>query len=124
MSPRVLLVEDDPDIRRIASLALGVVGGFDVQTAAGGAEALKAISAVVPDLVLLDVMMPEMDGIATLAALRADERLNDVPIVFMTAKVQRGDIERYVQMGAAGVIRKPFDSMGLAAEVMAFVRSK
>jgi two-component system, OmpR family, response regulator len=113
----LLYVEDDPDIQEIAVLALGHVGGFSVTVASSGPEALELATACVPDLILLDVMMPGMDGLATLERLRAAPETNSVPVIFMTAKVQDREIQSYRKAGAVGVIAKPFDPMTLAEQV-------
>jgi CheY-like chemotaxis protein len=114
MLTRILFVEDDPDIQMIAQLALEAVGGFTVALCSSGAEALRAAPAFQPDLILLDVMMPGMDGPTTLQALRAEQALASTPVVFMTAKVQRHEIEQYRALGAIDVIAKPFDPMTLS----------
>lgn len=114
---RVLVVEDDADIRKVAQLALEAVGGLTVQLCAGGREALVIAPTFAPQLILLDVMMPDMDGIATLHALRARPDLAAIPVIFMTAKVQAPDLQRYVELGAIGTITKPFDPMQLADDV-------
>ena len=111
---KILLVEDEPDIRAVAQLALEAIGGFTVRLCEGGEAALAALPEFAPDLVLLDVMMPGMDGPATLAALRALPQGGDVPVIFMTAKVQQAEIEGYRRLGAIGVVAKPFDPMTLA----------
>lgn len=116
---RILYVEDDTDIQEIATLALETVGGFTVQVCSSGRDALDAATAFMPDCVLLDVMMPGMDGPATLAALRADAATAGIPVIFMTAKVQPAEVEQLSSLGAIGVIAKPFDPMTLAAEVRA-----
>ncbi len=110
---RILLVEDEPDIQTIAKLALETVGGFDVLACSSGPEAVAAAPAFAPDLVLLDMLMPEMDGLATLAALRTAPELTEVPVVFLTAKVQQRDVERFLSAGAVDVVTKPFDPMKL-----------
>lgn len=110
----VLLVEDDPDIRMIAEIALADVGGMGVMACADGPAALDAFAAARPDVVVLDVMMPGMDGPDVLKALRALPGGGDVPVVFMTARVRGEDVEHYMALGAAGVIAKPFDPMVLA----------
>lgn len=114
---RILYVEDEPDIRAVARIALETVGGFKLLVCGSGQEALTAAPAFAPDLILLDVMMPGMDGPSTFAALRALPEFEDTPIVFMTAKVQAHEVVRYRQMGALDVIPKPFDPMTLAATV-------
>ncbi len=112
---RILMVEDDLDIQVVARLSLEAVGGFAVEVCAGGAQALQAVEAFAPDLILLDVMMPDMDGPTVLQHLRARESTRDVPIVFMTAKAQSQEIVAYLEMGALAVISKPFDPMQLPA---------
>jgi CheY-like chemotaxis protein len=114
---KVLYVEDEADIRAVAEIALAGLGGLEVQTCANGYGAADAVRAFAPDLVLLDVMMPGMDGVATLAALRADPSLPPVPVAFMTARTLPSEIEHYIKLGAIGVIRKPFDPVTLAGEV-------
>lgn len=114
---KILLVEDEPDIRAVAEIALESVGGFSVRLCADGAAALAALPEFAPDLVMLDVMMPGMDGPATLAELRKLPEGAAVPVIFMTAKVQQSEIEGYRKLGAAGVIAKPFDPMTLAERV-------
>ena len=114
---RILYVEDDPDIRAVAELALVDVGGFEVLLCESGPEALDKIDGFGPDLVLLDVMMPVMDGPETLRALRARPGGLDAPVVFMTARLQPSEVEEYLEMGAIGVIPKPFDPMTLADQI-------
>lgn len=114
---KVLYVEDDADIRMIATLALETVGGLQLKACPSGAEALAAAPAFAPDLLLLDVMMPGLDGPATLVKLRELPGTAATPVVFMTAKVQASEVEAYKAMGAIGVITKPFDPMTLAAQV-------
>lgn len=116
---RILCVEDDPDIQAIIAIALGELGGFDVVTCSSGPEALERLPDLAPQFVLLDVMMPGMDGMATLEALRALPAGAEVPVAFMTAKAQRHEIDHYRQAGAVGVIVKPFDPIGLADQVRA-----
>jgi two-component system OmpR family response regulator len=116
----ILYVEDDPDIQTIAQIALETVGGFTLHTCSSGREALDAAaSKFIPDLILLDVMMPEMDGPTTLAGLRQLPQTVNTPVVFMTAKVQGSEIANYKVLGALGVIAKPFDPMQLAQQVNA-----
>ncbi len=114
---RVLLVDDEPDIRRIGQLSLEAVGGLKVALASSGAEALELAQKAPPDCILLDVMMPEMDGPACLMKLKELPATRAIPVLFMTAKVQTAEVERYLALGAVGVIRKPFDPMTLAADV-------
>jgi two-component system OmpR family response regulator len=114
---RVLLVEDDPDIQVVASLALAELGGLTVEICGSGAETLGAVQAFRPDLILLDVMMPDMDGITALKALREDPVLGDTPVVFMTARAQPHEVAHYRNLGSLGVITKPFEPESLAEKV-------
>ena len=116
---RILYVEDEPDIQTVAKLALEMVGGFTVKVCSCGEEALREAVAFAPDLILLDVMMPGMDGPSTLKAMQALPELADVPVVFMTAKVQPAEVAYYKSLGARDVIAKPFDPMTLASQVQA-----
>jgi CheY-like chemotaxis protein len=102
-------------------MSLTRVGKFEVRTASSGAEALKLVAERRPDVIILDVMMPEMDGPTTLAALRRDEATASIPVILMTAKVLATEVEQWRSIGAAGVIRKPFDPMSLATEVRKIV---
>jgi DNA-binding response OmpR family regulator len=119
MTIRILYVDDEPDIREVASLSLGLDPDFEVRDCAGGAEALEAMRDWRPDLIMLDVMMPGMDGPTTFERLRDIDEV--VPIVFITARTQERDVARLRGLGAAGVIEKPFDPMTLASEVRRFV---
>ncbi|MBA2964400.1 MULTISPECIES: response regulator [Ramlibacter] len=121
---RVLYVEDDADIRTIAVLALETVGGLQLRACASGAEALEAAAGFAPDLLLLDVMMPGMDGPTTLQRLRELPGTARTPVVFMTAKMQASEIEHYLSLGALGVITKPFDPMALAVQVQDLWRQR
>lgn len=117
MALKLLYVDDEPDIREIAAMALELDGDMAVTACASGEEALAAVAAARPDLVLLDVMMPGLDGPGTLARLRETPAGRDLPVVFITAKAGSRDAERFLSLGAIGVIAKPFDPMRLAAEV-------
>ncbi|OEY65800.1 response regulator [Marinobacter sp. X15-166B] len=114
---RIMYVEDEPDIRAVAELALVSIGGFTVKMCESGAQALACVEAFNPDLILLDVMMPGMDGRETFRALRALPALRATPVVFMTAKAQPAEVEEYQRLGAVGVITKPFDPMALPDRV-------
>lgn len=116
---RILFVEDDPDIQTVARMALEAIGGFTVLACGSGSEALSRLGEFDPDLVLLDVMMPGMDGPATLSALRQIPAGRDLPVVFMTARVQAQEVAAYREMGAEDVIAKPFDPMMLSEQVSA-----
>ncbi len=116
---RILYVEDEPDIQIVAKLALETLGGFSVQICSSGEEALQIVPEFKPQLVLLDVMMPAMDGPTTLQKLRELPAFAQTPIVFMTAKVQPSEVAEYKQLGAIDVIPKPFDPMTLSDQVTA-----
>lgn len=114
---RILYVEDEPDIRVVAQMALEAVGGFAVIACASGQEALSAALHARADLLLLDVMMPGMDGPSTLKALRELPATAHTPVIFMTAKVQASEVAVYKGLGALEVIPKPFDPMELSAQI-------
>ncbi len=118
---RVLYVDDEPDIREIAEIALGLDPNIEVRLAASGDEALSLLSSWVPDVALLDVMMPGMDGPQLLLHIRDDVRLAALPVIFITARAQRSDLQSFSILDAVGVIAKPFDPMTLAAQVRALV---
>ncbi len=114
---KVLLVDDEEDVREIARLSLGRVGGMDVIEASNGPDAVALAAREKPDFVLLDMMMPGMDGPATLQALRANPETSLIRVVFLTAKALPSEVDRLRQLGAVAVITKPFDPMTLAIEV-------
>lgn len=114
---KIMAVEDEPDIRLVLEVALRDVAGFDLQVCSSGAQALDTAPAFQPDLILLDVMMPEMDGPETLGELRRLPETAETPVIFLTAKVQPQEVKRFLELGARGVISKPFDPMTLADEV-------
>ncbi len=114
----VLLVDDEPDIRLVARMSLELAGGLTVLEAGSGEEALALAGRSAPDLILLDVMMPGLDGPDTLAALRERSTGRPVPVVFMTARVQPAEVAEYRALGACGVVGKPFDPMALAGQLV------
>ena len=117
----VLLVDDDQNIRFVAQMSLEGLTNWEVIAAESGEDALKKVDEKTPDVILLDMMMPGMDGPTTFAKLKEKPSLSKVPVIFMTAKVQTHEIESYRHLGAAGVITKPFDPMGLADEIRQIV---
>ena len=119
MLKHVLLVEDDPDIQEVARMTLEILGGLRVTTCNSGQEALVRAPEAAPDMILLDYMMPGMDGAATLAALRAVPELSRVPVVFVTARARPEEGEAFRRLGAVGVITKPFDPVALPDQVRA-----
>lgn len=114
---RVLCIEDEIDIQNVAKLALEKLGGFEVKICSSGSQAIKEAEDFTPDIILLDVMMPGMDGPATLKALRSIKALAQTPVAFMTAKVQPSEIQYLKSLGAKEVIAKPFDPMTLPDRV-------
>jgi DNA-binding response OmpR family regulator len=118
---KVLIIDDDADIRKIAGLSLSRLGGMDVIEASGGAEGLRKAQDERPDVILLDMMMPTMDGSETLAALRAQPGTATTPVIFLTAKAVHVEVERMRALGAAGVLIKPFDPRTLPADVRALL---
>ena len=117
MPARILYVDDEDDIREIAQMSLELEPEFEVRSCASGAAALVDAAAWQPDLILLDVMMPDMDGPETLKRLADSPLTASIPVAFITARTQTHQVERYLAMGAVGVIAKPFDPMALAGEV-------
>jgi CheY-like chemotaxis protein len=118
---RVLHIDDESDILDIAAASLGLDPELEVRDCISGADGLAAAPEWRPDLILLDVMMPLMDGPATLRHLRENPQTADIPVVFMTARVQTRELDHFKSLGAAGVIVKPFDPMTLAASVRSYM---
>jgi two-component system, OmpR family, response regulator len=114
---RILLVDDEPDIREVVDVSLGLDREFTTRACASGADALVMAAQWSPTLIILDVMMPLMDGPTTLANLRKNPRTAHIPIVFLTARTQADEIAHFISLGAQGVLSKPFDPMTLAALV-------
>lgn len=117
MIQKVLLVDDDQHVRLVARIGLEDVGGWEVLQATNGKEAVEMAEEHKPDVILCDVMMPVMDGPATLAKLRESSTVKDIPVIFLTAKVQTDELAHYLSLGAKGVIMKPFDPLTLAEQV-------
>ena len=118
---RILHVDDEPDIREVVEISLSLDPGFETRSCSSGQEALVVAAEWQPEIILLDVMMPVMDGTATLACLRASPVTADIPVVFMTARAQSRELDLFRSLGAVGVIPKPFDPMTLAATVRAHI---
>jgi CheY-like chemotaxis protein len=118
---RILIIEDEEHIREVAQVSLEILGGWEVLMAGGGEEGIVLAVAEQPDVILLDVMMPGLDGPETLQRLRADPRTAAIPVVFLTAKAQAAERRQLAELGAAGVLAKPFDPTTLAADVAAAV---
>lgn len=118
--PRLVLAEDDPDIRAIATFVLRR-GGFEVTAVENGRDAVEVARQSPPDLIVLDWMMPELDGPAACAMLKADPATANVPVVYLTAKTERRELEAALALGAAGYVIKPFDPTALAESIRAFL---
>jgi len=121
---KVLLVDDEPDILRLAQLSLQAIGRWQVVCCTSGEEALVVAAREKPDAILMDVMMPHLDGPATLAALQQDAATRDIPVVFMTATNDPEEQARLIAMGARGVISKPFAPLSLPERLAALVAGK
>jgi len=118
----VLHIDDDSDILEVVAASLGLDPQFVVRDCRSGADGLTVAAEWRPDVILLDVMMPVMDGPSTLRRLRETPQTADIPVVFMTARAQTSDIEQFKSLGTAGVITKPFDPMKLAPSVRNYIR--
>ena len=114
---KVLYLEDDPHISEVAMIAMRDIGGLDVIRCETGADAISQIESFQPDLLLFDVMLPDMDGPQTLDKIRNLSGFEKTPVVFMTAKAQVQEQKRYMELGALTVIVKPFDAMMLAVQL-------
>ncbi|MBF2067978.1 MAG: response regulator [Calothrix sp. C42_A2020_038] len=114
---RVLIIDDEEDIREVVELTLQTIGGWQVMTAASGIEGLAIAQTQKPDAILLDMMMPDLDGLGTLAILRATQETQDIPVILITAKEKNLDRNRLRVLGLTAIIAKPFDPMNLAKEV-------
>jgi CheY-like chemotaxis protein len=119
---RILHVDDEPDIREVAEIALGFDPDFTVRSCESGKDALVAADEWPPDIILLDVMMPVMDGPTTLSRLRDNPNTAGILVIFMTARARTRELDRFRSLGAIGVIPKPFDPMTLAASVRSYLR--
>lgn len=122
MTRSILVVDDDEDVRRLAVMSLARVGGHDVRSVGSGAECLEELRSERPDVVVLDVMMPVMDGPTTLAAIRDSGATHDVPVVFLTAGIVAADMERLRSLPVSGVLHKPFDPLTLPSELAELLR--
>ncbi|HEY3739193.1 MAG TPA: response regulator [Bryobacteraceae bacterium] len=120
---KVLCIDDDPDILVIARIALEAFGGLSLLTSENGRDGVREAAAWQPDLIIMDVMMPELDGPATLKLLREQEESSAsatrIPVIFMTARAEQGQVDHYLSLGAAAVIPKPFDPMTLSKDLVA-----
>ena len=120
---KALIIDDEEDVRYVARLSLGRVGGMIVIEASNGEEGVARAAEEQPDFILLDMMMPGMDGVATFRALRASARTSGIPVVFLTAKAMASEVQRLKDLGARGVVLKPFDPMTLASDIRTILTS-
>jgi CheY-like chemotaxis protein len=120
----ILLVDDEEDIREVATISLETIGGWRVSSASSGADAIVKAKAESPDAILLDVMMPDLDGPTTFKRLQDDPQTRDIPVILLTAKAHTADRERLAQIGVVGLLTKPFDPMTLSAQVTALLAAK
>lgn len=118
---KILIVDDDEDIRTVIEVVARRLGDWQVLLAASGPEALERAESEQPDVILLDVMMPGMDGPETLARLRQQTSTARIPVIFLTAKAQKHEVQSYLALGANGVIIKPFEAMTLPDEIRRIV---
>jgi CheY-like chemotaxis protein len=116
---RILHVEDEPDIREVVRFSLLLDPEISVKSCDSGRDAFSEAVSWSPDVILLDVVMPELDGPELLARLKGDARTASIPVIFMTARAQGGEVEHFLSLGAAGVLAKPFDPLTLAKSVRA-----
>ncbi|HEY9845049.1 MAG TPA: response regulator [Candidatus Caenarcaniphilales bacterium] len=116
---QILVIDDEDDIREVAQLSLEQVGGWQVLTAGSGSEGLAKAEVAQPDAILLDVMMPDLDGPATLQRLQTNSITQHIPVIFLTAKVQSADRHHLHELGVTGIIAKPFDPLNLSHQVAA-----
>jgi two-component system, OmpR family, response regulator len=114
---KILLVDDEQDIRQVAAFSLRKIGQFEVSLASSGEEGMQMALAEKPDAIIVDMMMPGMDGMTLFEKLRKNPETQNIPVIFMTAKAQPKEIEEYMARGACGVIAKPFDPMTLPQEI-------
>lgn len=119
---RVLVIDDEDHIREVAQLSLEMVGGWEILTAESGTEGIAKAETEQPDAILLDVMMPDIDGIVTFQKLQANTLTQRIPVILLTAKMQGADQRRFADLGVAAVIAKPFDPMALASQVAEALR--
>jgi CheY-like chemotaxis protein len=116
---RVLIIDDEADIREVARVSLELVGHYEVMTARTGREGLQAAETHLPDAILLDVSMPDLDGPGTLAALRGNPSTSAIPVVFLTATTQVAERVRLNELSPSGILTKPFDPLKLSTELAA-----
>ncbi len=120
---KILIIDDEDDVRDIASMCLGLLDGEQVLTAPGGAEGLELASLHKPDVILLDLMMPVMDGAETMRRLRANPETERIPVIFLTVKNMPSEVDRLMELGALAVMRKPFEPTTLGSQINELVKA-
>jgi CheY-like chemotaxis protein len=120
---KVLIIDDEDDIRSVLALSLGVLGGAEVVEAGSGLSGVDLAAVEKPDVILLDMMMPDLDGPATLKLLRDTPATSAIPVIFLTARAMKSEVDRAKEMGAKGLLTKPFDPTALAAQVRAILET-
>ncbi|MBE9048017.1 response regulator [Pleurocapsales cyanobacterium LEGE 10410] len=118
---RILLIDDEDDIKTLACFCLNSEAGWETISASGGMEGIALAESEQPDAILLDAMMPDIDGIQTLEKLQSNPKTKHIPTIFVTAKAQASDRRRFYNAGAKGVINKPFDALTLASQISGFL---
>ncbi len=119
---KILCIEDDPDIQTMIKMSLKFKGEYEVILAGDGFSGIEMAEKEIPDVILLDVMMPELDGYETCKRLKANPLTKDIPVIFLTARVQEKEIKKGLEMGAIGYLTKPFDPMTIKDELEAVVQ--
>jgi len=117
MTRRILIIDDEDDIREVAGLSLETVAGWEVVLADSGAQGLARAAEHQPDAILLDVMMPGMDGPTTFRELRKNPATAKIPVLLLTVKVQSSDQKRFADLGVEAVLFKPFDPLTLSDQI-------
>ncbi len=120
---KILIVDDEDDVRDIACMCLGLIHGFEVITASGGEEGIALAIEHNPDVILLDLMMPVVDGTETMQRLRANPDTKDIPIIFLTVKNIDSEIDRLMEQGALAVMRKPFEPTTIGDQINEIVKA-
>lgn len=116
-SKRILIIDDEETIQTVVQFGIWMTAGWDVLTASSGMQGIQTAQTELPDVILLDVMMPDMDGIATLKALQAQLETEQIPVIFLTAKAQTSEKRQFNHLGVSGVITKPFNSLDLPEQI-------
>lgn len=124
VTKRILFIDDEEDIQTLAGFCLELEANWQLITASNGQEGIAIAAVEQPDAILLDVMMPDLDGLQTLEKLRSNPQTQHIPVIFLTAKVQASDRRRFYAAGAIGVINKPFNALTLASQIAGFLEWK